>query len=102
MAKIDSLPKFVGGSEAVAHISKSGTSQKIKVSQLVDALGHILTAGDVTMRPIKAYQDALPCNGATYNSAEYPALAVKLGSGDTFNVPNIPSNTRNISYYIKT
>ncbi|WP_137163378.1 phage tail protein [Pseudomonas asiatica] len=102
MAKIDSLPKFVGGSEAVAHISKSGTSQKIKLSQLIYALGHILTAGDVTMRPNKAYPDVLLCDGSTYDASEYPALAAKLNSGDTFNVPNIPSSISNISYYIKT
>lgn len=101
MAKIDALPGFAGGSDAVAHASKSGTSQKIKVSQLVDTLGHILTAGDIMIRPTKAYLDALPCKGVTYNSADYPALAAKLGGDGTFEVPNIPSNVSNISYYIK-
>lgn len=102
MAKTDSLPKFAGGSDAVAHASKPGSSLKIKVSQLVDALGHILTTGDVSIRLTTVYTDALPCNGATYNSAEYPELAAKLNSGDKFTVPNIRSNASNISYYIKT
>ena len=102
MAKTDSLPKFAGGSDAVAHASKPGSSLKIKVSQLVDTLGHFLTAGDIMIRPTKAYADALPCKGETYNSAEYPALAAKLGGDGTFKVPNISSNVSNISYYIKT
>lgn len=86
----------------MAHASKPGSSLKIKLSQLVDALGNILTTGDVSIRLTTVYTDALPCNGATYNSAEYPALAAKLGGDGTFKVPNIPSNVSNISYYIKT
>lgn len=101
MAKINALPGFAGGSDAVAHVSSPGTSQKIKISQLVDALGHILTPGDVLIRPTKSYPDALPCDGSTYDSTNYPALSAKLGGGTTFNVPTIPSNTGNISYYIK-
>ena len=102
MAKINALPGFVGGSDAVAHVSKSGTSQKIQVSQLVDALGHILTAGDIVIRPTKLYGDALICDGETYQSETYSQLAAKLGGGETFQVPNIPSSISNISYYIKT
>lgn len=86
----------------MAHASKPGSSLKIKLSQLVDALGNILTTGDVSIRLTTVYTDALPCNGATYNSAEYPALAAKLGGDGTFKVPNISSNVSNISYYIKT
>ncbi|WP_243055368.1 tail fiber protein [Pseudomonas sp. BP01] len=102
MAKINALPGFAGGSDAVAHVSKSGTSQKIQVSQLVDALGHILSTGDIVIRPKKTYADALICNGQTYHSNAYPQLAAKLGGGEAFNVPNIQINASNISYYIKT
>ncbi|MDD2038731.1 hypothetical protein NP572_19600 [Pseudomonas putida] len=102
MAKINALPEFAGGSDAVAHVSKSGTSQKIQVSQLVDAMGHILTAADIVIRPTKSYPDALVCNGETHQSDAYPQLATKLGGAETFQVPNIPSSISNISYYIKT
>lgn len=102
MAKSNSFPVFTGGTDAVVHVAKPGTSQKIKVSQLVDALGHILVAGDIVRRPTKVYPDALPCDGETYQSATYPELASKLGAATTFNTPIVASNIVNISYYIKT
>lgn len=102
MAKSNALPGFAGGMDAVVHVARPGTSQKIKVSQLVDALGLILTAGDIVRRPTKVYPDALPCDGTTYQTATYPELASKLGGGTTFKTPTIASNVSNISYYIKT
>lgn len=81
------------GSELSAPVDvvQDGNMHAVTSNAVADGLNEVMPAGTILPGMWQtAPKGFLLCNGATYQTSQYPALASVLGAtGDTFKVPNL-------------
>lgn len=74
--KISELPQWEGDTSMCLHVSNSGQSQKLAISDLAGfgTGGSGLVTGDIVLRPTGVYPGLLKADGAVYDVSEHPGL----------------------------
>lgn len=74
--KISELPDWSGDTSMCLHVSNSGQSQKLAISDLASlgSGGSGLVTGDIVLRPTGVYSGLLKADGTVYNVSEHPGL----------------------------
>ena len=74
--KISELPAWEGDTSMCLHVSNSGQSQKLAISDLAGfgSGGSGLVTGDIVLRPTGVYPGLLKADGAVYDVSEHPGL----------------------------
>lgn len=74
--KISELPAWEGDTSMCLHVSNSGQSQKLAISDLASfgSGGSGLVTGDIVLRPAGVYPGLLKADGAVYNVSAHPGL----------------------------
>ncbi|MBO2925021.1 hypothetical protein J5H75_25450 [Pseudomonas asiatica] len=74
--KISELPAWEGDTSMCLHVSNSGQSQKLAISDLAGfgSGGSGLVTGDIVLRPTGVYPGLLKADGAVYEVDAHPAL----------------------------
>lgn len=74
--KISELPAWEGDTSMCLHVSNSGQSQKLAISDLAGfgSGGSGLVTGDIVLRPTGVYPSLLKADGAVYDVSEHPGL----------------------------
>ncbi|WP_243055367.1 hypothetical protein [Pseudomonas sp. BP01] len=74
--KISELPAWEGDTSMCLHVSNSGHSQKLAVSDIASlgTAGSGLVTGDIVLRPDGVYPGLLKADGAVYDVIAHPGL----------------------------
>ncbi len=74
--KISELPEWSGDTSMCLHVSNSGQSQKLAISDLASfgSGGSGLVTGDIVLRPTGVYPGLLEADGAVYDVSAHPGL----------------------------